>query len=239
VVLTRAKGAVSVSHELASESRLGRYPRERIVIPNGIDLAAAPSLPATTSSFPTLALLGHPRSPWHGTDKLVALARRHPDWSFEVIGPDGRDLDAPPPPNLTMHSELTTEEYLPVLARADIGIGSLAMHRVGSEENPALKVREYLALGLAVIVGCRDPDFPEPVDYLLALPNTPANVDEHDEQIERFVHAWHRRRVPRHEIAHLDLHAKEEQRLRFVAKCASLPVGSQLTVLPEPGGTAH
>jgi hypothetical protein len=229
IVLSRARGAVSVSHEWASDARLGPHPAERIVIPNGIDLAATPSLPPTSSTSPTLALLGHPRSPWHGTDKLVELARRHPDWTFDVIGPDGRDLDAAPPANLTMHSELTTDEYVPVLARADVGIGSLAMHRVGSEENPALKVREYLALGLAVIVGCRDPDFPDPVDYLLALPNTPSNVDDHDEQIERFVHAWHGRRVARQEIAHLDLRAKEELRLRFIASCTSTSPARELT----------
>jgi Glycosyltransferase Family 4 len=220
IVLSRAVGAVFMSQELADNPELERYRFERVVIPNGIDLAATPQLPPATSAEPRLVLLGHPHSPWHGTDKLVGLAQRHPTWRFEVIGPDLRDLGAPPPPNLTMHPELPAAEYLPLLAAADIGFGTLAMHRIGSSENPALKVREYLALGLAVILGCRDPDFDEPVDYVLELPNTESNVDDHDVEIDEFVRAWHGRRVARAEIAHLDIAIKERARIDFLSRFA-------------------
>jgi hypothetical protein len=220
-VLSSARGAVFMSNELAGDPRLDRYPLARIVIPNGVDLAATPSLPPSTSSAPRLVLLGHPDSPWHGTDKLPALARRHPTWSFDVIGPTVADLGERPPSNLTLHAELTTADYLPLLAQADVGLGTLAMHRLGANENPALKVREYLALGLAVIVGCRDPDFPTRAPCLLELPNAPDNVDANDAAITEFVNRWHGHRVRREDIAHLDITRKEQERLTFLARFAS------------------
>jgi hypothetical protein len=221
LVLSAAAGAVFMTDELAADPRLDHYGLAKAVIPNGIDLAAVTPLPASVSAAPRLVLLGHPHSPWHGTDKLLALATRHPDWRFDVIGPTSADLGGPAPDNVQLHPELVAEDYLPLLAAADVGIGTLAMHRIGTNQNPALKVREYLALGLAVLVGCHDPDFPEPVDYLLELPNTPDNVDGSDEAIEEFVRRWHGKRVPRHRIAHLDLSHKEPDRLRFFERFAS------------------
>jgi Glycosyltransferase Family 4 len=220
LVLSRARGAVFMSDELATNPHLARFGFERIVIPNGIDLASTGRSAPTSASGPRLVLLGHPRSPWHGTDKLAALAVRHPDWRFDVIGPDRGDLGRSAPPNLTLHPELPSSEYLPLLELADVGIGTLAMHRIGSSENPALKVREYLALGLAVIIGCRDPDFPTPVDFVLELPNTESNVADHDERIETFVRLWQGRRVDRHEITHLDLAVKEQTRISFLRRFA-------------------
>jgi hypothetical protein len=221
LVLAEVKGAVFMSEELATRPGLDRYRFGRVVIPNGIDLDSTPQLPATTAPGPRLALLGHPDSPWHGTDKLVGLARRHPDWQIDVIGPNARDLGTPPPANLTLHPELPADQYLPLLALADVGLGTLALHRIGSEENPALKVREYLALGLAAIVGCRDPDFLEPVDYVLELPNNEANLADHDVEVETFVSSWQGRRVSRDQIGNLDISAKERQRLDFMARYAS------------------
>jgi hypothetical protein len=220
-VLSAARGAVFVSNELAADARFDRYRLDRIVIPNGVDLSATSPLPASSSPEPRLVLLGHPDSPWHGTDKLPALARLHPTWSFDVIGPTLADLGQPPPQNVTVHAELPAAEYLPLLARADVGIGTLAMHRLGVNENPALKVREYLALGLAVVIGCRDPDFPEPSPCLLELPNTPDNVAANDAAITDFVNRWHGRRVHREDIAHLDIARKERERLSFLARFAS------------------
>jgi hypothetical protein len=229
MTLSRAAGGVFMTNELATMPAVARHRFPRIVVANGIDLAATPPLAATTAASPRLVMLGHPRSPWHGTDKLLELARRHPSWGFDVIGPDESDLAGAAPANLTMHGELATEDYLRILASADIGLGTLAMHRLGASENPALKVREYLALGLAVILGCHDPDFPEPVDCILELPNTETNLHDHDGEIEQFVTEWTGRRVPRTDIAHLDLASKERRRIEFIARVARLSVPEPMT----------
>lgn len=48
------------------------------------------------------------------------------------------------------HGVLTEAEYRPILDNCDFGIASLAIERQGLEEASSLKVREMLALGLAV-----------------------------------------------------------------------------------------
>ena len=207
--------------ELASHARFASYRIDSVVVPNGIDLDRITPLAPNSDERPRLALLGHPHSPWHGTDKLLDLAHRHPDWDIEVIGPVEADLGAPPPPNLRLHPELAEADYLPLLAKVDVGIGSLAMHRIGATENPALKVREYLARGLAVLTGCRDPDFPASTTFLLELPNVEANLRENDDAVTDFVHEWHGRRVDRTSVEHLDLRRKETQRLEFIHRVAA------------------
>ncbi len=219
IALRRATGAIFMTHELADRPGFRQDGLLRLVLPNGIDLAAVPTLPPTTASSPRLALIGHPRSPWHGTDKLRALGRAFPGWQIDVIGPDATDVGDDPPPNLVVHGELAESDYVRLLALADVGIGSLAMHRVGTNENPALKVREYLARGLPVILGCLDPDFPEGVDFMLRLPNTESNVADNLERVRSFVETWQGRRVPHDRLRHLDIDVKEAQRLAFFDEC--------------------
>jgi hypothetical protein len=83
-------------------------------------------------------------------------------------------------------------------------------------EASTLKVREYLMAGLPVILAHRDTDFPDGAPFMLELPNRPDAVGSHRDAIAAFVAAWKGRRVPRAEVAHLDLEAKEARRLRFL-----------------------
>jgi hypothetical protein len=219
VALQRATGAVFMTQELADRPGFRRTGLLKLVLPNSIDLTRMTTLPPTVATHPRVALIGHPQTPWHGTDKLAALGRAFPSWHIDIIGPGRDDVGADPPPNVELHGELADAEYLRLLALADAGIGSLAMHRVGTTENPALKVREYLALGLPVILGCLDPDFPDGAEFMLRLPNTETNVADGLELIRSFVESWQGRRVQHDQIRHLDVGVKEAQRLSFLDDC--------------------
>lgn len=230
-VLRRAAGLVAVAEGIAA--RLAHFGRPTRVIGNGIDLAAFPPLAAASGSVPRLVFLGSPGCPWHGVDKMVALAERLPRCHFDLIGVDAGSA-ARRRPNVSLHGLLGRREYLPLLARADVAIGSLAFHRIPIADASPLKVREYLACGLPTIIGCRDSDFPRPVPFLLQLPNTPDNVVAHVDRIHRFVAAWRGRRVPRDEIAHLDVRVKEAQRLAFIRSLLGRGEPSALAP-PAPG----
>jgi hypothetical protein len=219
IALRRATGAIFMTQELADRPGFRRPGLRRLVLPNSIDLASTGTLPPTVAHDPRVALIGHPQTPWHGTDKLAVLGRAFPMWHIDVIGPGRDDVGADPPPNVELHGELAEPDYLRLMALADAGIGSLAMHRVGTTENPALKVREYLALGLPVILGCLDPDFPDGADFMLRLPNTETNVADNLGSISRFVESWQGRRVQHEQIRHLDVGVKEAQRLGFLEQC--------------------
>jgi hypothetical protein len=220
-VLRRARGAVYVTRELSQSPSFAPYGLPALVLGNGVDLSTLTPLPAATGASPRLVVLSHPGTPWHGVDKLVGLARREPTWDFDVIGPVPADFGAQIPPNMHLHGWCAPEVYLPIVARADVGIGALAMHRIGISEASALKVREYLGLGLPVLSGCADPDVPPGAQWFLELPNSQDNVEQGHARIVEFVQRWKGCRVDRSEVTHLDSAAKEVARLAFLETVVS------------------
>lgn len=97
----------------------------------------------------------------------------------------------------------------------NIGIGTLALHRKGMKEASPLKVREYLAYGLPVILGYKDTDV-DGKDFVLNIGNYELNVNENKQQITDFVNEWSDRRVDQEQVIQLiDWEMKEQRRLKF------------------------
>lgn len=207
-----AAGAVCVSNELADALRAG-HPRLPVtVIPNGVDLATLSPLPPSRETGIRAVYLGDAPF-WQGVDKLVDAAPRLPDWHIDLIGVTGeRDL-----PTVTFHGFLPREEYEPILARADVAFGALALHRKQRSENSALKVPTYLAYGLPTIIGYEETSFVDSDPwYLLRLPNVESNVRDGLERIRSFGREVKGRRVPREEVAdRISAESKEADRLSF------------------------
>lgn len=55
--------------------------------------------------------------------------------------------------------------------RCDVGIGGLAIHRMGQKSSRPLKQREYMARGLPFIYAVDDPDMPENERFCLRFPD--------------------------------------------------------------------
>ena len=213
LVVARASGFVVVARELRDASASTGKPC--VVVSNGYDLCAAGTLPPPGNERPRLVFLGEP-APWQGADKLVALARLLPDVDVDIVGYRADQLPGAPG-NVTCHSVLTREEFEPILASADVAVGTLALHRKEMSEASPLKLREYLAYGLPAIVAYEDTDFPAPQPFLLRLRNAEDSIDvAAAERVREFVASWRGRRVPRDAVAHLDIHVKEAERLEFV-----------------------
>ncbi len=130
----------------------------KIVIPNSIELDKFRILKNanTTSSRLALVLVGTPGQAWHGEDLLIPLVKAMPECDFHIVGPE-QLADAPP--NMIFHGYQTGENIKKLYATSHIGIGSLARYRHGSPEASTLKVREYIAHGLPVILGYTDTAF--------------------------------------------------------------------------------
>ncbi len=217
-----AAGLVCVTEELATLFASFKLPIA--VVPNGINLQDYLQLPPPANSYPILLFIGHAweraRSPlkrasyrYHGIEKMLQIARAFPEWTLVIIGPD---LPGPASPNVRVYGHLGRADYESLIEKADVAIGSLGLHVKSMDEACPLKVREYLAYGLPVIIGYRDTDFPNGAPFLLQLPNTPDNVEKSLDQIKEFVYKWKGRRVPRWAIAHLDVQHKETKRLAFM-----------------------
>ena len=213
VVLRRADAMVFVTTELSTRAAFASFTRRRSVITNGIALDEYPELPVPAGAPPRLVFVGSAGQPWHGIDKLLTLAERRPRWQFDIVG--SRDDSGRAPSNIIWHGALQRAAVLDVLALAHVGVGTLALHRNSLDEASTLKIREYLAVGLPVIYGYHDPDADGLGDLSLRIPNCESNVTDSLEAIDRFVEASVARRVPRSSIAHIDVSAKEQQRLEL------------------------
>lgn len=216
LLLRRADGAVAVTAELARAAQEGRAGLAAEVIANGIELGSVPK-PEHDGGAPRLVYIGEDVY-WQGVDKLFELARRFPEWRFDVIGSRGRDA----PDNVTCHGFLARDAYSRILARADVAVGTLALHRKQMEEASPLKVRRYLEFGLPVILAYTDTDLAglDPW-WLLRLPNVESNVRDSTEAINTYVTAVAGRRIPRSEVEQrISADAKERRRLEFFAAVA-------------------
>ena len=212
-LLRRAAGAVCVSGELA-RTVARRAPRLAVeVVANGIDLRALPPRPAEPHDGIRAVFVGDDVY-WQGLDKVSLLAEALPEWHFDLIGVAP---SAQTPRNVTCHGFLTRERYDPILARADLALGTLALHRKQMAEASPLKVGLYLAYGLPVVIAYDDTNLAG-LDawWLLRLPNGESNVAEGIAAIETFGRAVAGRRVARAEVAdRISTEAKERARLAF------------------------
>ena len=222
IIFSGARGMACVTPEL--EARIRRdYPDARTAtITNGLD-ALGPPLPAPHSNErPRLVILASQPYPWHGIDKIISLAAVMKECDFDIVGPsDIRVGDLPP--NVHLHGHLSAQGCEAVLANADVALAGLAFHRIGLSQAAPLKVRDYLAHGLPVIIGYDDPDLRGSPWFALALPNRDENLSSSQEAIRDFVARVRGRRVTPEEVApRIGLAAKERERLRFLAEIAGL-----------------
>ncbi len=217
LILERVRALVTVSRELADSQVFISYQKPTCVISNGVDLGKYDILPAPANPHPRLVFLGTPGYNWHGVDKLVLLARMFPDLQIDIVGYNQLPDQEPYPKNITLHGYLSSEEYLKLLARADIAISSLALHRKNLEEASPLKSREYLALGIPLVVAYLDTDLGQSnLDFLMKIPNREDNIKTHGRLIHDFAYAMRGKRVDRKKIAKIDLKYKELERINFI-----------------------
>ena len=207
--LRRARAFVFVTPELSERTGFSRFRAKHRIITNGVDLSAYPVLPVVQAGEPRLVFVGTARQPWHGVDKLIGLAALRPGWRFDIVGIEAEAAL----PNVAWHGIQERARVIEILAEADVGVGTLALHRKSMNEACPLKVREYLAVGLPVLYGYGDPDADGLGPYALRIANTETNVTEALDAIDAFVTASRGVRVPREAVAHIDVRVKEGQRL--------------------------
>jgi hypothetical protein len=219
-ILRRSDGFICVAEELAQSAWLRQLGRPSSVIGNSIDLDAFPEAAAPRNVRPRAVFLGGPGLAWHGVDKVRVLAEHLPEIDFDVIGPSAEDLAGPAPANLVVHGFLGREQYDPIARRADFAVGTLALHRQGIDETAPLKLREYLAYGLPLVLAHKDPDLTrEPHWFVLELPNRESNVDECYEDVRHWAATVKGRRVSRVTAeALVGVRAKETERLDFLER---------------------
>ena len=225
IFLRRVHGLITVSRELAVSYAFAPYRKPTRVIANGCELDKFHELPSPSNKTPHLIFIGSPGYPWQGVDKLVDLASRFSDIHIDIVGYDNLPGFESLPNNLTLHGYLSTREYLQVLARADVAISSLALHRKQLEEASPLKSREYLAFGLPLVVAYADTDLDGmDCDFILKIPNKEDNIQTHAQMIRDFAYWMRGCRADREFLKkHIDANQKEAMRLSFFEELLQRP----------------
>ncbi len=103
---------------------------------------------------------------WHGIDLLESLVESCSflqKYKIAVIGPKRCH------PHIIYLGERYGIKLDNILRKSLIGVGSLALFRVGIHESSSLKIRNYLSLGLPVILGCKDSQLSEKQEFVLEI----------------------------------------------------------------------
>jgi hypothetical protein len=225
VLLRSAKGIVGVTAELVQREKTRGFVHASAVIGNGIDLPDLDRVPELDAS-PRLVFLGGNQS-WHGVDVIAELAVAMPSITFDLVGIDDAGHF---PENVRAHGVLSPQEYERVLLRASAGIGPLALHRKGLQEAAPIKIREYLAHGLPIVIAHRDPDIDAAAWFVHSLPKAPVDAASAALGIADFLRRILGRRVLLEEIRDaVDYRSKERVRLKFVSGVASHYVSASYT----------
>lgn len=219
-LLDRVDGFVAVGKQIGEEPLLVARGRPIVIISNSIELTDFPETPAPNNERPRGVFLGGGGLVWHGVDKIRLMAEQLGEMDFHVIGPPAEDVGTDLPANLTVHGFLGRDEYEEIVTHCDFAIGTLALHRTNLDETSPLKLREYLAYGLPIVLGHSDLDLTsEPSWFILRLPNIESNVLDGIETIRAWVRSIVGRRVPRDEAQILvGADTKEAQRLAFITQ---------------------
>ena len=204
-------GLIFVTEEIA-ERRHFKIGKKIKIISNGIEMQLYTVLPPPKNQYPNLVFIGTEGQLWHGTDKIKALAQMFPNWLFHIIG-NSSQQGMIRKDNIVYYPFLSKHDYQQIMAIADVAIGTLALHRIDMNQACPLKVREYLAYGLPVIIGYEDMDL-KGFDGVLQIANTPNNIYDYKEQIDEFVNQWMGKRINPQQLS-IDAKEKEFERMEF------------------------
>jgi glycosyltransferase involved in cell wall biosynthesis len=143
----------------------------RLIYPNGI-FPTEQSGNDERGTSPELVFVASQFVPWHGLDLLLeSLSKnRNEACRLHLIGvlPEALVNQTRADPRVTIHGLLRPESLRKLMARAWLGLSSLALERKGMREACTLKVREYLDHGLPVYAGHRDSGLPLDFAYYKA-----------------------------------------------------------------------
>jgi glycosyltransferase involved in cell wall biosynthesis len=158
--------------------------RRRLIVSNGVELERLVLAPGwkqrATLHLVTAASAAH----WHGYQRLVRGLPGAPQATVTLIG-DRASYG----PVLALADELgvadrveapgerTGAALAEALARADVGVSSVALHRIGGGPLSPLKTREYLGSGLPVLVAGDDPDLRDDPPFVFRAPSDDRPLD--------------------------------------------------------------
>lgn len=230
-IYTNVAGIVGITDEVIDYYAI--YNKPSIAIANGYDfeIAIQPEKgPEKDITRPNLLFIGSPGMVWHGLDHIYEMVELLPEFDFHIVGESGDEFK--PLSNLTFHGYLPSSEIADMYSRMDIGIGTMALYRKEMRQACPLKVREYLAYGLPVIIGYYDTDLSgKGLDFVLQIDPRTLNKQNTIDRIQAFVNEWKGKKIPLQAAEKLvSTTGKESIRLGFFSKVLQRSLASTMTL---------
>ena len=176
--LSRVSAIVGVTDEIVNYElkRIGRK-LPTLVVANGIELESIAVADDCRAGIPKLMFVASRFADWHGLDLLLdSLEQSRAEFELYLVGEvPARELArAAADPRVVCTGLRSPAEIRALAASCDMGISTLALYRNGMRQAATLKVREYLALGLACWADHEDAGLPADFPY---LQRGPADID--------------------------------------------------------------
>ena len=211
-------GFIGVTKEIGQQFE--KYGKPIEIISNGIEIKNREIIPPVNDRA-QIIMVCSPDMPWHGQDKFVRMAVFLSQFDFHIVGPA-----QPEQPtgikNIYFHGYKSGNELNNLYTNMDIGVGTLALHRKNMMEACPLKVREYAALGLPMIIAYVDTDLSDKnFEFVLQIENSEDNIENNIQNIHDFIQTYKGKRIPLEVIKpYISISEKEKLRLEFFQQIA-------------------
>lgn len=185
--LSQVRGSVAVTSEIALDLKKRCGVRSIQVIANGVqDKSILPR--HVKEGCKKLIFVGSPGMNWHGRDRIIELAKLLTEFQFYLVGESESLSQNLSLPNVKYYDKLDQDQLDELIANCDAGFGTMALERKLMVEACPLKVRNYLSLGVPVIINYWDTDLSgNGLDFVLQLPKVYDSLDEQAELIRKFL----------------------------------------------------
>lgn len=166
-------GIIAVTPEILDyELERSSFKGAHAFIPNSIPQMANSLSPNQPEGPLKMVMVANFR-PWHGLDQIIEGLEKSTDQSqhFELhlVGdiPENQQSKLAKFSNVHIYGHLPYEQIEKLYRKMHLGIAGYNLGSKNMKEATALKVREYFANGLAVVIGYKDPAFPVGFPFLL------------------------------------------------------------------------
>ena len=184
-LLENAKGIIAVSSEI-QKFQQSRLPKQlpAQVISNGIDLSRIQLtgfVPFDGKELHVVFPAGHDLF-FHGIDRLIKGAENYPGSVKIFIHLLGRFDKSPfiKSPYINYHGILSGQDYENLMAKMNLGVSTLGLHRRKANNTSTLKTCDFTARGLPFIMAYDDTIFsqyPPEMKFFEKFPNNDSPID--------------------------------------------------------------
>lgn len=179
-------GFICITDEILQiEQRYNSKPG--FVMGNGIDKNEIKFISKTNDNgYINLLFIGSPNMAWHGVERLINSfenALNKDKFMLHIVGYENNfNINNK---NVIFYGFIKDKNKIGNLfTMSDIGIGTLALYKKNMSEAAPLKVRNYLAKGLPVIIGYEDTDLKGNLPFVMRVKNNDSIIDFNE--IEKF-----------------------------------------------------